>query len=96
MAYFCLDCWNQLNETNDSKKKYIISRELLLCEGCATLKNVILEERKYYYLHKIRFLIFPFQMLCRFFYFLWRLCLLPGWLYKNREYIRECRKKDKS
>ena len=33
MAEFCLECWNRMNEINDSPKKYVLSKELELCEG---------------------------------------------------------------
>ena len=31
MAEFCLDCWNELNGTNYSKRKYVVSKDLDLC-----------------------------------------------------------------
>ena len=49
MAEFCLECWNRLNGTNHSKRKYIISKDLDLCEGCGEWKPVIIIERKMYY-----------------------------------------------
>lgn len=45
MAEFCLDCWNRMNETNDPPKKYVISKELELCEGCGEWKPVIVKMR---------------------------------------------------
>jgi len=45
MAEFCLECWNKLNETKDSKRRYVLSRELDFCEECGTYKNVIVRER---------------------------------------------------
>ena len=38
MAEFCLDCWNRLNETDALPGKYILSKELDLCEGCGEWK----------------------------------------------------------
>lgn len=58
MAEFCLDCWNNLNETNDSKKKYILSKDYDLCECCGQWKSVIIMERKSYFIHKLKYLIF--------------------------------------
>lgn len=52
MAEFCLDCWNEINETNDPAKKYIISEELELCEGCAQYRHVIVAIRKGYMLRE--------------------------------------------
>lgn len=42
MAEFCLDCWNRIMDSNDPPGKYIISRELDLCEECGELKPVII------------------------------------------------------
>ena len=53
MAEFCLECWNKINETNDSESKYVISKDLDLCEECGEWKNVIVAERKNYYLGKL-------------------------------------------
>lgn len=77
MAEFCLDCWNKMNGTNHDAKKYIISKELWLCEGCTEWKPVIIAERKYYYRHKFRFIIFPFELFGKIIYLLWRILILP-------------------
>lgn len=45
MAEFCLDCWNKMNKTNDPERKYFLSRELDLCEGCGEMKHVIIAGR---------------------------------------------------
>jgi len=47
MAEFCLECWNKLNETNDSKWRYVLSDEKDLCEECGQYKNVIIIERRW-------------------------------------------------
>ena len=46
MAYFCLDCWNEINNTNDTADKYEFSKYLGLCEGCEELKQVIVREKR--------------------------------------------------
>ena len=46
MAKFCLDCWNKLNNTKHKASKYVISKELELCEGCGEMKNVVVCERR--------------------------------------------------
>ena len=48
MAEFCLSCWNKLMETDDPPKKYIISRDLELCEGCGEGKTVIIRVKRRY------------------------------------------------
>ena len=54
MAEFCLECWNKINEDCDDKRKYILSKDLELCDGCGEWKNVIVAMRKGYYWHKIK------------------------------------------
>lgn len=45
MAEICLDCWNELNETHDSKWRYVLSWSKDLCEECGQYKRVIVVER---------------------------------------------------
>lgn len=45
MAEFCLDCWNKINETQDSKWRYLLSIRKELCEECGELRRVIITER---------------------------------------------------
>lgn len=47
MAEYCLDCWNRMNGTNDPAKKYILSKEKELCEGCEQQKHVIIMPRRF-------------------------------------------------
>ncbi len=85
MAEFCVDCWNKLNGTNYPKKKYIVTDTYLLCEGCADYKQVIVCERYEYYLHKLRFVLFPFKCIYIFLYVLIRILLLPYIIYKQKK-----------
>lgn len=82
MAEFCLKCWNKLNERNDSAKKYIMSKDFDLCEGCGECKRVIIAERKVYYYYKLRYFILPFKIICKTIYFLCRLLTLPYLIYR--------------
>lgn len=79
MAEFCLDCWNKINKSEDSEDKYVLSKDLDLCEGCGEWKRVIIMERRAYYMHKFRYFILPLKIL----YFLWRLLILPYLIYKD-------------
>lgn len=45
MAEFCLDCLNEINETNESRYRYVLSWEKELCEGCKQYKRVVVVER---------------------------------------------------
>ncbi len=78
MAEFCLECWNELNGTKDSPKKFIFTKYDDLCEGCGKYKPVILIEKKYYYQRKFRFVFLFFQIV-------WHLLTLPYRLYKTRK-----------
>ena len=46
MAEFCLDGWNQINESQDAEKDWVLSKEPELCEGCGKYVPVIVRERK--------------------------------------------------
>ena len=46
MAEFCLGCWNQINESQDTEKDWVLSKEPELCEGCGKYVPVIVRERK--------------------------------------------------
>lgn len=54
MAEVCLDCFNKAMGEKHSKRRYIFSENLELCENCGEYKNVIIVERKYYYLNMIK------------------------------------------
>ena len=82
MAEFCIDCWNEINETNDSEKKYIISEDLVLCEGCNEYKHIIVANRKSYYMRKFRFLILPFKIIYIILYIILRILISPYLIYK--------------
>ncbi|MBQ4542995.1 MAG: hypothetical protein IJA19_02365 [Clostridia bacterium] len=71
MAEFCLDCWNKINGTRYDERKYIISDDLDLCEGCGKWKHVIVKERNGYYGFNI-------------FYFLWRMLRKLYWCLKRK------------
>ena len=45
MAEFCLECLNKLDNTQDSKWRYVLSRDLELCEECGEFKRVVVSER---------------------------------------------------
>ena len=85
MAEFCLNCWNELNGTNDPPQKFIMSKDLDLCEGCGKLTHVILAERNYAYSHKFRFVLFPFKILSAVLLTLCKLLILPYLIYKHKK-----------
>ena len=79
MAEFCLDCFNKINKSNDGEEKFVLSKDLDLCEGCGQWKHVVIMERRAYYMHKFRYFILPFKVL----YFLWRVLLIPYVIFKR-------------
>lgn len=52
MAEFCLECLNQINDTKDSKWRYVLSWEKDLCEECGQYKHVVIVERRWSRLQK--------------------------------------------
>ena len=54
MAEFCPECWNKINGTCEDERKYILSKDLELCEGCGEWKKVIVIVRKGYYWRRIK------------------------------------------
>lgn len=76
MAEFYIDCWNKINETNDKTNNYVISKDLTLCEDCGEYKNVIVAERKYYNLHRLkRIFLITVSILCG-------IMILYYWIFK--------------
>lgn len=53
MAEFCLDCWNRINECDDTQRDWILSRELDLCEGCGEWKPVLVVPRRHKLLYDL-------------------------------------------
>ena len=45
MAEICLECWRKLSDKREPRWKYVLSRELDLCEECGEWKRVIVRER---------------------------------------------------
>ena len=45
MSEICLDCWNELNESHDPPRKYILSWRKEPCENCGQMKRVITRMR---------------------------------------------------
>ena len=86
MAEFCLKCWNELHGTADPPQKYIISKYVDFCEGCAQWTNVIVMERKYYYRRRLRYFLLPFRILYKIGFILFRLLFLPYFIY---QYFKE-------
>ena len=85
MAEFCLKCWNEINGTNDSPNKYILSHDLEICEKCGKTTHVIIMERKQYHKNKFRFVIFPLKIVCAILVFLLRALALPYLIYKQKK-----------
>lgn len=45
MAEFCPECMNKFDKTHNSKWRYVLSRDLELCEECGKFKRVVVAER---------------------------------------------------
>ncbi len=65
MSEICLECWNKENQSKDKPIKYILSKELELCEECGEYKHTIVMYRSAYYARKFRYVLFPFELIFR-------------------------------
>lgn len=45
MAEICLECWQKLSQQREPRWKYVLSKELDLCEECGEWKQVIVKKR---------------------------------------------------
>jgi len=77
MAEFCLECWNKINNSNDKKFKYIMSKYPDLCEECGENKQVIVGLRQYCYINRFRII----KVLYYTFNFMFRLLIFPYFIY---------------
>lgn len=82
MAEFCVECWNKINNTNYPTKKYILSDYADLCEHCGCYKQVIISEKKYYYMHEFRYILIPFKIID----FILRLVRFPYFIFMRIKY----------
>ena len=85
MAEFCLDCWNKINGTKHSKRKYVLSKELDFCEGCGELKHVVIMERTGYNMHNSGYICWPLEIIFCIICFIWELLKRTYVIFKNRE-----------
>ncbi len=76
MAEFCLECWNKLNGTKYDKDKYIISKDLDLCEGCGEWKHIIIMARNAYKIPYLCYISLPIEILQLILSNIWKLMLL--------------------
>lgn len=83
MAEFCLDCRNKINGTKDRERKYILSKNLDLFEGCGEWKSVIIMKRRACYMHKLRYFIIPIRIIQNVIYFIWNF-LFNTMVYKSK------------
>ena len=42
MAEFCIDCMNEMNDSNYTEKDVCLSENKDLCEGCGEYKRVVI------------------------------------------------------
>ena len=63
MAEYCLECWNKLNNTNDTEDDFVISECLYICEGCEKYTKVVLRRKPDppYWLETF---IWPIELFC--------------------------------
>lgn len=82
MAEFCVQCWNRINGTDDPPSKFIISKDLQLCEGCGEFKNIVIMERLCDHTDKFQLIAFPLKAVYILLFVLWRILIFPYSFYK--------------
>lgn len=93
MAEYCLECWNKLNGTNDSQRKYVISEDEEKCEGCGEWKRVIVREKRSFKDPRIRdVLLIPLRLLFFIPLFVWKFVIHPYVIKKKTEGIKSNKK----
>ena len=85
MAEFCVDCYNHMNGTNDSPKKFVLSDELDLCEGCGEWKRVVIAYKWEWVLWKLRYVIWPFKFVGIIIYVIIKLPWVLWQIYKEHK-----------
>lgn len=88
MAEFCLDCWNKINETCDKKGKYILSKDLDLCEGCGKWKPIIIAKGKISLPFIFKFFTLLIGTICESIYCIWKLLFSKKPIVKNKKTFR--------
>ena len=68
MAEFCYECLKKVYKTDKDIKKYVLSRELNLCEECGKWKHTVVMERKAYYRCIFGVLVLPFKIIYKIFF----------------------------
>jgi hypothetical protein len=63
MSEICFECFNKSNGNKYSKKDFIISKDLDLCEYCGKLKPVIICFKSAFYSRLFDLILFPFKIL---------------------------------
>ena len=53
MAEFCEECWKKINYIKDDSIRFVLSRELDLCEECGEYKRVVIDERRSNFLYRL-------------------------------------------
>ena len=46
MAEYCPECLNKMTGRKHNKNKYVLSKDLDLCEGCGEWKRIVIKKRK--------------------------------------------------
>ena len=53
MAEFCEECWKKINYIKDDSIRFVLSKELDLCEECGEYKRVVVKVRRSTFLYRL-------------------------------------------
>lgn len=71
MSEICLECYNEIMGINDPPEKYVLSKDLDICEECGQFKHIIIREHLWYdmYPKGLKWLCKLIDLLITLFYF---------------------------
>jgi len=57
---------DEINERSDPPERFVLSKDLDLCEGCGLYKHIIVRERRNLFARLFHILLFPFYLIGHF------------------------------
>ncbi len=84
MAELCLDCLSEFTGRKEKKRKYVLSKDLDLCDNCGEWKNVVVMTKRAYYERKYKYLFSLLKGIHYVILVFLRLILLPFWYFWNK------------
>lgn len=84
MAELCLDCLNEFTGRKEKKQKYILSKDLDLCDNCGEWKRIVVMTKRAYYERKFKFIFALLKAIHYVLLIALRLIIFPFWYFWNK------------